>query len=353
LTVFVLRGGVAKGIERLAKTAIPLLFLLGLLLVLRVLTFGTPDPLHPDWNVSEGLGFVWNPDLSRLGDASVWVAAAGQIFFTLSIGWGIIHTYVSYLRENDDIALTGASTVGVNEFAEVLLGGTIALTAAVAFFGVAGTREIAAGGAFDLGFQAMPVIFQRVPVGNLLGMLWFLLLFFAGLTSAVAMAQPMIALLEEAWNLTRHRAVSLVCGSMFLLTQPVIFFQRYGFLDEIDYWVGTIALVVFALMEVLIFAWVFGMDRGWDEIRRGALIRPPAFFKTVIKYLTPVFLVVILAWWLWEEVPAKLSMDGVTAEARPYIVGARLLVLGLLLTVFGLVRQASRTWNNHGVEDRR
>ncbi len=345
--VFVLLGGIAHGIERLAKTAIPLLFLIGALLVVRVLTFGTPDPAEPDWNVSNGLGFVWNPDFSSLGDASVWMAAAGQIFFTLSIGWGIIHTYVSYLQENDDVALVGMSTVGVNEFAEVVLGGTIALTAAVAFFGIQGTEMIAKGGAFDLGFQAMPVIFQRIPLGQLLGSLWFLLLFFSGITSAVAMCQPMVALLQEGWNITRNRAVALVTGAMFVLVQPVILFHAYGFLDELDYWVGAVALVVFALFEVVIFGWIFGLDKGWTELNKGAKIRPPALFRPVIKYVTPAFLAVILGWWLIDEVPDKIRMVGVAEEAKPYVIGARLMIVGLLAGICLLVGRVSRNWDDH------
>lgn len=351
LTVAVLAGGVAKGIERLAKTAIPLLFVLGAVLVVRVLLLGTPDPALPERNVHSGLGFVWNPNFSSLGDASVWIAAAGQIFFTLSIGWGIIHTYVSYLRESDDITLTGVATVGLNELAEVVLGGTIALTAAVAFFGVAGTEDIARGGGFDLGFQAMPVIFQLIPAGNLLGALWFALLFFGGITSAVAMAQPMIAMFEEAWGFSRRRAVAVLATVMFLLTQPVIFFQRYGFLDEIDYWVGAVALVIFALCEIVIFAWVFGLDRGWRLIERGAAIRPPRFFRFVIKYVTPTFLATILGWWAVTEFPSKLAMEGVADEARIYVIGARLMVLALLIGIFALVRASSTGWTALGPED--
>ncbi len=344
LALFVLLGGVARGIERLAKTAIPLLFVLGAILAVRVLLLGTPDPAFPDRSVTAGLGFVWNPDLSAVGRAGVWIAAAGQIFFTLSIGWGIIHTYVSYLRENDDVVLTGASTVGLNEFAEVILGGTIALTAAVVFFGAAGTREIAQGGAFDLGFQAMPVILQRLPSSALLGTLWFGLLFFAGLTSAVAMSQPMIALLQEGWQMSRGRAVAMVGSAMFVFTQPVIFLHGYGFLDELDYWVGAVALVVFALLEVIVFAWVFGIDRGWAEIERGAAIRPPLIFKPVIKYLTPLFLGLLLAWWMIEEVPAKLALTGVAEEARPYVIGARVMIVALFAAVCALVAAASRGW---------
>lgn len=344
LTLAVLRGGVAHGIERLAKIAIPTLFLIGFFLVVRVLTFGTPDAAFPDRNVSNGLGFVWNPHFELLADPGVWVAAAGQIFFTLSIGWGIIHTYASYLRSDDDVTLTGTATVALNETAEVVLGGTIALTAAVAFFGVEATQEIAKGGSFDLGFQALPVVFQKIPLGGLVGALWFFLLFLAGLTSAVAMAQPMVALLEETWGVTTRRATGLVCGAFFVLAQPVIFFQGHGFLDELDYWVGAIGLVVFALLEVVIFAWIFGIDRGWAEIERGALLKPSRFFRFVLQYVTPVYLAGILGFWAWKELPGKLAFEGVSAEDEPYRLAARLLAVGLLLATFWTVRKASSSW---------
>lgn len=94
---------------------------------------------------------------AALADPKVWLAAAGQIFFTLSVGWGIIHTYASYIGPDDDVALTGLSTVSLNEVAEVVLGGTIALTASVVFFGVVQSQAIAGQGSFDLGFHAMPM----------------------------------------------------------------------------------------------------------------------------------------------------------------------------------------------------
>lgn len=344
LTLLILRGGIAAGIERLAKVAIPTLFAIGAVLVVRVLTFGTPDPAFPERNPWQGLGFVWNPHFEALADPGVWVAAAGQIFFTLSIGWGIIHTYASYLRSDDDVALTGTATVGLNETAEVVLGGTIALTAAVTFFGVEATQDIARSGSFDLGFQAMPVVFQRIPAGSLVGALWFLLLFLAGITSAVAMAQPTVALLEETWGVTRKRATSLVCGALFLLAQPVIFFHRYGFLDELDYWIGAIALVVFALLEVIVFAWIFGIERGWAEIEKGARLMPARLFKPVLKYVTPAYLIGILGFWAWGELPKMIALDGVPAEAQPYRVGARWMAAALLLATFALVRSASLRW---------
>jgi SNF family Na+-dependent transporter len=308
-TLVTLAGGVARGIERLAKIALPLLFAMAVLLVVRVLTLEPPAGAGPDQTVLSGLGFVWNPQPEALLDPRVWLAAAGQVFFTLSVGWGIIHTYTSYLGPDDDVALTGLSTASLNEFAEVVLGGTIAITASVVFFGVVATREIA-GSTFDLGFQSMAVVFQQLPGGRLLGSLWFLLLFFAGLTSAVAITQPAVALIQEGYGTTRRRAVALVGGALLVLSAPVLLWQ--GVLDELDFWAGTFALLVFGLAETVIFAWIFGMDRGWEEITRGAQIRVPRIAGFVLRYVTPVFLSAILLGFSVQYLPSVLASGGPT-----------------------------------------
>lgn len=336
ISTYIIYHGVSGGIERLARIAMPLLFLIGIALALRVLTFGAPDPNYPENNVLNGLGFVWNPQPHRLTDATIWLAAAGQIFFTLSIATGAIPTYASYMRDEDDVALTGLSTASLNELAEVVLGGTIAITAAVAFFGPAETQAIARGGAFNLGFQALPMIFQKIPLGNLFGALWFLLLFFAGITSVVALAQPVMALFQDGLGWSRRKATGAVLLAIFILSQPVIFFLQHGFLDELDFWIGSFALVLFALIETIQFAWVFGMERGWAEITKGAAIPVPRLFYYVIKYVTPLFLLFILVAWAVQAVPNKIFMVGVKPEDVPYIWGARFMMLALLVG-FGLV----------------
>ncbi len=155
-----------------------------------------------------------------MGDPKIWLAAAGQIFFTLSVGMGTIHAYASYLKPKDDIALSGLTTAATNEFAEVVLGGSIAIPVAVAFFGLQATEDFAKGGAFDLGFVSMPLIFEKIPLGALFGFLWFLLLFFAGITSSVAMGQPVIAFLEDEFGMTRKKAVGIL-AIVVLICRPV------------------------------------------------------------------------------------------------------------------------------------
>lgn len=345
LNLFVLSHGVSKGIEKLAKIAMPALFLFAVVLVVRVITLGTPDPSRPENSVAAGFGFLWNPDFSALKNPAVWLAAAGQIFFTLSIGTGAIHTYASYVKKNDDIALAGLSTSATNEFAEVILGGSIAIPVSVAFFGLAETKLIAQQGSFDLGFQAMPLIFQKMGVlGPLYGTLWFSLLFFAGITSSVALAQPVMAFMQDEFRWSRKMAVFFTGSLMAIGGLGCVFFLKHGFLDEMDFWAGTFGLVIFALIEVIIFAWVFGIEEGWKEITRGADIKVPRLFTFVIKYVTPIYLLVMLAAWTAQDALPILRFAKQPAEATPYppenvpyVLGARLLMVGTVVLFVVLV----------------
>ncbi len=332
--------GIAKGIEKLALYGMPLLLLFAVVLVVRVLTMGTPDPAHADWTIAKGMGFIWNADFSRLGQAQVWLVAAGQIFFTLSLGQGMINCYASYVREKDDIALNGLTTSMTNEFAEVVLGGTIAIPVAVAFFGLTETQGIAQQGAFNLGFVSLPVIFQKIPLGQVFGSMWFGLLFIAGITSSVAMTQPLVAFLTDEFKWSRKKAVNLIYAFLTLAVLMVVFFFKYGFLDELDFWVGTFGLVVFAVIEIVIFSWVFGARKGWDELHKGSDIRVPRVFRFIIQYVTPVYLLVILAVWTWQEAIGKLLMEGEPAANKPYLWLARGLMAAIFIATLALIRFA-------------
>jgi len=339
LNVWILSRGVAEGIERLAKIAMPTLFIFAAILVVRAFTIGTPDPAKPENSFINGLGYLWNPNFSRLADANAWLAAAGQIFFTLSVGTGSILTYASYLKQKDDIALTGLTTSITNEFAEVIFGGSLAIPIAVAFFGLAQTQEISQA-AFDLPFAAMPMIFQKLPLGQLFGMMWFVLLFFAGITSSVALCSPAMAFLQDQMKMSRQKAAMIVGAILLLCGLPVALFFAHGFLDEMNFWSGTFGLVVFALIEVILFAWVFGMDRAWNEIMSGADIRLPKAFKFIIQYVAPPYLIVLLLFWGIQQGIPTLLMTGQDSANVPYLWGARLMMTGLIVASVWLVAQA-------------
>lgn len=338
--LYVNARGVSRGIEVLATYGIPLLFVFGVVLVVRTWTLGTPDPSKPDWSVWSGLGFIWNPNFSELGKASAWVAACGQIFFTLSLGMGVLGCYASYVPKDDDIAVSGIASGSLNEVAEVILGGSLAIPLAFAFFGPDATVEIAKGGTFALGFHSLGSIFQHLPLGTILGFLWFSLLFIAGITSSVSMTQPLISLLMDHYGVSRVRAAVLTWGYIVLIALPSIFGD--GYIDELDFWAGTVGLVVCALIEALIFAYAFGVERGYALLSHGALAKIPPWIKPIWKYVTPAYLIWILARWLWNDAPAVLAMEGVAPEQRVWKWIGRAVVLGTFAMIAYALAKAPR-----------
>lgn len=333
LNLVILLRGVSRGIEAFAKFALPALFVMALILLVRVLTLETPSG-----NAIEGLNFLWTPDLNALKNPGVWVAAAGQMFFTLSLGFGSMIVYSSYLRSNQDIALNGLSSAAVNETAEVVLGGSIAIPAAVAFFGVAGAVSIAQSGAFNLGFVSLPAIFASMPAGQFLGFLWFFLLFFAGLTSSLFLIQTIVAFFQDEFRLSRTKSVLVTLGIIVSSILMIVFVDQT--LDEWDFWAGTVGIVFFGLMEVIIFMWVFGGEKAWAEINRNGTIKVPRFFYYVLRYITPLFMLILLLWWGIELLPEELEKSSWTIWlARAYLIGL-FLVLAILVFIADKRRNA-------------
>jgi len=350
INMAVLVYGIRGGIEKFCKWAMPVLFVFAIILAVRVLSLGTPDVSKPAWNISNGLGYLWNPDLSQLKNAKIWLAATGQIFFTLSVGIGVILTYASYLKKGDDVALSGLTAVSMNEMAEVVLGASIVIPAAFVFFGPMMIGKIASAGAFDLGFVTMPLIFGHMPFSEILGFLWFGLLFLAGVTSSVSLAQPAIAFLEDEFNITRQKAVAVFAAVTFALCNGAIFFLGRGVVDELDFWGGTFCLVLFATVEVILFGWVFGIEKAWEEVHHGADMRIPNFYKYIIKYVTPVFLLAVLGAWFIQKWLPIIRMDGVSGANRPYIMATR---VGLSLLFLVLAIMVKVAWGRRERSGRR
>ncbi len=342
INMFVLYHGVKDGIERFCKIAMPVLLTFAIFIMIRVLTLGTPDPSKPEQNVINGLGFLWNPDFSVLKDASVWIAAAGQIFFTLSVGIGVILTYASYLSEGDDVALSGLSAVSTNEFAEIILGGSIVITSAFVFFGADGAKEIVKGGIFNLGFVTMPIILNKIAWSSFFGFLWFFLLFLAGVTSSISISEPSIAFLEDEFNISRKKAVTIFGAVTFVLCHLAILFLKNGVVDELDFWGGTFCLVIFATVETILFAWVFGIDKAWDEIHKGSDLKIPKIYKFIIKYITPFFLFAIIVFWLSQKSWPVITMAEVSEENKPYILLTRAVLVTLFISLAIALKSA---WN--------
>ncbi|MGR9087049.1 MAG: hypothetical protein ACU841_08250 [Gammaproteobacteria bacterium] len=299
--------------------------------------------------VLNGLGYMWNPDFEKLKDPSVWLAASGQIFFSLSVGFGVILTYASYLRRDDDVVLSGLTASTTNEFCEVCLGGLIAIPATFIFLGSALTMEAVSGSTFGLGFNTLPTVFANMPGGRWFGALWFGLLFLAAVTSSLSMLQPAIAFLEESFGLKRRISIAAL-GLMTLSgALTVIYFSGNAVvLSTMDDWIGTVGIYLLATIEVLVFGWIIGVDRGLEEAHRGADLRIPRFFRYILKYVTPVFLLTIFSTWLVQSLPDKISAMSDQPEVLLTVIF--LVIVFAFLTL--MVALASENWQRNGKGNR-
>ncbi|MDA3960862.1 MAG: sodium:calcium symporter [Planctomycetota bacterium] len=290
-------------------------------------------------SVGTGLGFMWNPVghstvkvptpgaeadadgvvpttslvveesfLSAMMDPDTWLAAAGQIFFSLSVALGVIITYASYTKPKDDIALSGLTAAAGNGFFEIALGGMMVIPAAFMF---ASSGAIVSAGekasSLSLGFFALPGVFEHMPGGHFFGGLFFFLLFLAAVTSSLSMLQPAIAFLEEGLGIGRHASVAIL-GVITALGAGFVALISSGLtvLDHMDFWMGNFALFLLAMAQIVLFAWVVGVDKGLKELSIGAEITLPRSLPFVLRYVTPSFLVLVFGFWLVKNI----SLDG-------------------------------------------
>lgn len=329
--------GIQKGIESWAKIMMPVLYVFGIILGIRALTLGSP--INPDWSSLAGLNFIWNPDFSQLSWQSA-IAAAGQIFFTLSLGMGIIHNYASYLQPDEDIITASVATVSLNEFAEVILGGTAVIPIAYAFLGPEGIK-----GSIGLAFMALPNVFTNMTGGAIFGAMWFLLLFFAGITSAIAMYNYLVALLEEDLGIERKKGAIivfigyLIVGAPIALESIITKSANLSYFTEVDNWIGNYLLIVLGLIEIVIIGWCV-RDSALEEMNKGGLWKVPKwFFRLFHQFLTPVTIITFLVfftrdYWIAGNFKLVPSYVAATPELVIWVNLARLVVFTVLVIGF-------------------
>ncbi len=318
---YILQRGVVKGIELTAKVGIPALLLMGIFLAIVSLSIRGGKGL-------EGLLFIYTPDFSRISDPQVWLEASGQIFFTLSLGMGAIATYASYVKAREDVLKTGLWTAGLNQFVEVVIGASIAIPAAFAMFGALAVPELAKEGTFRLGFMSMPAVLMALPLGWLLSAVWFFLLFIAALTSSLALTQPLIALFEDEMRWSHKKAVNV----SMLMVSVGAFLSAFlpGFIDEVDFWAGTFMLVFFALVEIIVFVWIFGVHKFHHELTRDVFLKVPKPLVYFFAIVSPIFLVILLYQWGVVQAPKVLAQGGLDVTVARMFIIATLVFLAFI-----------------------
>ena len=288
VTSLVLLGGVKSGIERFGKVMMPVLYII--VLVIAIWTAMLPG-------ASEGLSFLFNPDFAKI-DASVCAAALGQAFFSLSLGYGTMLTYASYVSKKEDIA-SSSTTIAVSDLVFSLIASCAIMPAVFAF-------GLDTQGGPGLVFQTLPYIFSQMPLGGLVAILFFLSLIVAALTSSISLFEVGVAYLTEEKKMSRKKAVVLLfaiiwpigvlCSLSFGPLSDIKIFGNtiFDFLDKLS---ANFLMTLGSLMVVLFVGWKMKKPDVFDEFTNGGTInRNTRIFKIVwpvIRYVAPLAILAI------------------------------------------------------------
>lgn len=283
IAFIILFAGVQRGIELASRIFIPTLIVVFILVVIRALTLD---------GAALGLEAFFKPDLSALKNPTVWVAAYGHIFFSLSIAFAIMITYSSYLPKKSDITNNAFITGFANSGFELLAGfGVFAALGFMATQANVAVEDVATAGV-GLAFVVFPEIVNQMPGFNgFFGVLFFLSLVLAGITSLVSICETYIAGLSDKFNMSRRKSVTIGVGIAAAVS--TLFATRGGlfFLDAADYFINQFGVAAIGLVEVVLIAWVFRkLDLFANHANAISDIRAGLWWKICLGLITPLVL---------------------------------------------------------------
>lgn len=279
-------GGVSKGLERANKVLMPLLFLI----LLSLACYGILSP-----GGSAAIRFLFTPEWSKI-NPHVMLEALGQALFSLSLGMGAMLTYGSYA--DDKTSLTSAA------FSVSFMDTCVALLAGIAIFPIVFTYGMQPAGGPGLVFQTLPVVFSRMPAGSLFAALFFLLLVFAALTSAISLLEVVVAYYCDEKRWSRRRATLFIGFLILLLGVPSAFANGLlkdvriigdrNFLDSIDFLASNIMLPVGGLLIALFTGWVLSPRLARGEMEKGvSRLHFYPVWNFIIRYVSPILVALV------------------------------------------------------------
>jgi len=299
MTIGVVLGGVSGGIEKAAKFLMPILFLIIVLIAARSVTLP---------GASAGIEYYLSPDFSKI-NGNVILSALGQAFFSMSVGWGLMITFGSYLPKEGNIIQSSGWIAGMDSIV-ALMGGLMIFPALFALLPGESPDEGPA-----LVFNVLPRVFDQIdPFGNIIGAMFFLLLLVAALTSSISMLEVPVAYFIDERKWSRRKAAWIIGASAMVMSIPssltavqgnifnrlgFTFFGRpiSGFFDMMDFFFGTLAVVIICLMMSLYTGWVKKVKDYADELALGApgfSGFPKTAWMFFIKWICPVVIILVL-----------------------------------------------------------
>ena len=289
ITVLVVMCGVEKGIERLSKFLMPILLVLTVGIAIYVMTLP---------NALDGVKYYLVPDFSKFSFSTI-AAAASQLFYSMSLAMGIMITYGSYTKKEVSI-VKSVNRIEIFDTSIAMLAGLMVIPAVYAFSGEAG---LAANGP-GLMFQALPGVFNQMPLGGIIGLLFFVLVFFAALTSSISIMEAIVSSIMDKFHLSRFKSGLIVIGICLLLGIPSslgnglwanIKVIGMDFLTFFDFLSNSVLMPIVAFFTCILVGWIVKTKTITDEVTlNGERFKRKGLYEVMVKYVAPVVLVMIL-----------------------------------------------------------
>lgn len=287
--MFILYGGVRRGVELANKIFMPLLVILFTILVIQAVRLpGAVD----------GVNAFFTPNWEAMANYKVWLAAFGHIFFSLSVGFGIMLTYASYLKKKTNMTGSGLVVALANSSFEILAGiGVFAALGFMAYSAGSSVEDVVSGG-IGLAFIAFPKIISSMGAGgDLFGFLFFASLVVAGITSMVSILQVPIQAFQDKLAWSHKKSVTIIAGGSAVVS--TLIFSTHSaitFVDIIDYFANNIGIVGGGLLSIILVSWFRRslLNQLKEHINQYSSIKLGAGWNFLLTVITPLSLLVAL-----------------------------------------------------------
>lgn len=317
INYIVLMGGIKSGIEKANKVFMPLLIVCLLVVTVRgVLLEGAV----------QGLEYFFKPNFSALKDPTVWISAYGQIFYSLSICFGIMIAYASYLPDKTDI-VNNAFLTGLGNCSFSILSG-IAVFSVLGYMAVqqgVSVEEVSTAGV-GLAFIVFPKAINALPgMNGIMGELFFLCLIFAGLSSSMSIMEVLVSSITDKFNVSRKTTLTIV--TILGFTTSLIYVSGAGLyiLDIVDHFVNTYAIAISGLVEIIFLAWFFNLEGVRNHANSMSDFTVGKWWEFTLKYMTPVLLSIMFIFNTYTDF--KKGYEGYSLEALTVYGGGTLIII--------------------------
>ena len=285
--------GVQKGIEKACKIFVPLLIVLISILIIRGLTLP---------GAFEGIKWYLKPDFAVLKNPKVWMDAYSQTFFSLTIAFGVMITYASYLPKNSDINSSAFITGIINHFFSFFAGFAVFSTLGFMAFQSNQPLDKVVTQGIGMAFVAFPKALNEMPMfSKLFGVIFFLALVIAGLSSAISLIEAFSASVMEKFGVSKSRVINIICILGFF--GSIIFTTKGGlyWIDIVDHFILQYGLVIVGFLECLVIGWFMKTEEFRNHLNQTSYFPIGIWWDFCIKFLTPIILLTIITYTTIQE----------------------------------------------------